>query len=247
MENMEYYTQRLQCSDGEKDACLETVAKLYRLRWYLRENGALAAGVLAEEEADPFCRACLMEIGDVFLNPDELERRYTRYLMAGDYRGGAFLNAVLISEGLVLLARYEGETNTRDEMPHNQSWGELLGGTLRGYFGAGYVEKVTEVIRREEQAGENPKEYSSLLPEFDDLLELPPEQRDWLVRHVSSRTLCYAMKLGGSAVSKFLMEGAEDREALERDFAATTNVREMDVEAAQREILEKAEEAKKCM
>lgn len=247
MENMEYYTQRLQCSDGEKDACLETVAKLYRLRWYLRENGALAAGVLAEEEADPFFRACLIEIGDVFLNPDELERRYTRYLMAGDYLGGAFLNAVLISEGLVLLARYEGETNTRDEMPHNQSWGELLGGTLRGYFGAGYVEKVTEVIRREEQAGENPKEYSSLLPEFDNLLELTPGQRDWLVRHVSSRTLCYAMKLGGSAVSKFLMEGAEDREALERDFAATTNVREMDVEAAQREILEKAEEAKKCM
>ena len=247
MENMEYYTQLLQCSDEEKVDCLETVAKLYRLRWYLRENGALAAGVLAEEEADPFFRACLIEIGDVFLNPDELERRYTRYLMAGDYRGGAFLNAVLISEGLVLLARYEGETNTRDEMPHNQSWGELLGGTLRGYFGAGYVEKVTEVIRREEQAGENPKEYSSLLPEFDNLLELTPGQRDWLVRHVSSRTLCYAMKLGGSAVSKFLMEGAEDREALERDFAATTNVREMDVEAAQREILEKAEEAKKCM
>ena len=43
------------------------------------------------------------------------------------------------------------------------------------------------------------------------------------------------------------MEGAEDREALERDFAATTNVREMDVMAAQRTILLKAEEAKKCM
>ena len=56
-------------------------------------------------------RACLMEIGDVFLHPEELERRYTRYLMAGDYRGGAFLNAVLISEGLVLLARYDGETS----------------------------------------------------------------------------------------------------------------------------------------
>ena len=247
MENMEYYTQRLQCSDEEKDACLETVAKIFRLRLYIHRSGRVAAQIFAEKEADPFFRACLIEIGDVFLNPDELERRYTRYLMAGDYRGGAFLNAVLISEGLVLLARYEGETNTRDEMPHNQSWGELLGGTLRGYFGAGYVEKVTEVIRREEQAGENPKEYSSLLPEFDNLLELTPGQRDWLVRHVSSRTLCYAMKLGGSAVSKFLMEGAEDREALERDFAATTNVREMDVEAAQREILEKAEEAKKCM
>ena len=93
MENMEYYTQRLQCSDEEKVDCLETVAKLYRLRWHLRENGALAAGVLAEEEADPFCRACLMEIGDVFLHPEELERRYTRYLMAGDYRGADFRGA----------------------------------------------------------------------------------------------------------------------------------------------------------
>ena len=40
---------------------------------------------------------------------------------------------------------------------------------------------------------------------------------------------------------------AEDLEVLEHDLAATTNVRAMDVEAAQREILEKAEEAKKCM
>ena len=174
MENMEYYTQRLQCSEEEKDACLETVAKLYRLRWYLRENGALAAGVLAEEEADPFVRACLIEIGDVFLNPDELERRYTRYLMAGDYRGGAFLNAVLISEGLVLLARYDGETDARDEIFCSKDWGELLGETLRGYFGAGYMEQVMEVIRREEQARDASKEYSSALPEFDDLLALPP-------------------------------------------------------------------------
>ena len=117
---------------------------------------------------------------------------------------------MLISEGLVLLARYDGETDARDEIFCSKDWGELLGETLRGYFGAGHIEQVMEVIRREEQAREDPKEYSSLLPEFDDLLELPPEQRDWLVRHVSSRTLCYAMKLGGSVVSKFLMEGAED-------------------------------------
>lgn len=46
MENMEYYTQRLQCSDGEKGACLETVAKLYYLRCHiLRDKG------LAEEAA----------------------------------------------------------------------------------------------------------------------------------------------------------------------------------------------------
>ncbi|MCI8811438.1 MAG: hypothetical protein HFF84_15350, partial [Oscillibacter sp.] len=52
MENMEYYTWRLQCSDEEKDACLETVVKLYHLCWYLRKNGFLAAADLAEKEED---------------------------------------------------------------------------------------------------------------------------------------------------------------------------------------------------
>ena len=47
MENMEYYTQRLQCSDEEKDACLETVAKIFRLRLYIHRSGRVAAQILA--------------------------------------------------------------------------------------------------------------------------------------------------------------------------------------------------------
>lgn len=54
MENMEYYTQRLQCSDEEKDACLETVAKIFRLRLYIRRSGEVAAQIFAEKETDPF-------------------------------------------------------------------------------------------------------------------------------------------------------------------------------------------------
>ena len=71
---------------------------------------------------------------------------------------------------------------------------------------------------------------------------MSPGLRVWLVRSVPVRTLCLALKLGGTAVSEFLMEGAEDREALERALADTTNVRLTDVEAAQWEILEKARE-----
>lgn len=56
-------------------------------------------------------REAFVPTGLAFTQPKELERRYMRYLMAGDYRGGAFLNAVLISEGLVLLTRYDGETS----------------------------------------------------------------------------------------------------------------------------------------
>lgn len=247
MENMEYYTQRLQCSDEEKDACLETVVKLYHLRWYLRKNGFLAAADLAEKEEDAFFRAGLLDLADI-CDPEEMERVFTQYLMAGDYRGSAFLNAVLISKGLVLIVRREGQGGEEfREKSWGENWVDHLCVTLRGYFGVEYREKVTAVLQQADRERSAQRECFSLLREFDKLTGLTLPQRDWLIRHVSSRTLCYAMKLGGSAVSRFLMEGAEDREALERDFAATTNVREMDVEAAQREILEKAEEAKKCM
>lgn len=151
MENMEYYTQRLQCSDAEKDACLETVAKVYQIRGYLKRNGLLAAEVLAEEEPNPFFCVCLLEFAELHPDPDGLERLLTRYLMAGDYQGGAFLNAIIIICGLVMLARgcrdgnYFGVT---DPSIPQRDWYDALSEGLRGYFGAEYREKVRETIRQ---------------------------------------------------------------------------------------------------
>lgn len=264
MENMEYYTQRLQCGDEEKDACLETMAKLYRLRYQLRREGILLAEELAEREQDPFFRACLLDLVEVFSDPEELERRFTQYLMAGDYRGGAFLNAVLISRGVALIARNEsGEDKAFRKKHWNKTWGELLCETLRGWFGAAYREKVTAVIKREEKTrrdteprhGLDPiiwspepgQDHTSLLREFDGLMELTPPQRDWLVRNTSTLILCLAMHAGGTRVNEYLREGVENREQLEKVFDLTANVRMCDVEAAQREMLERAEEARKCM
>ena len=76
---------------------------------------------------------------------------------------------------------------------------------------------------------------------------LTPPQRDWLVRNTSTLILCLAMQAGGTQVNEYLKEGVEDREQLEKGLNLTTNVRVCDVEAAQREMLEKAEEAKACM
>lgn len=242
MENMEYYTQRLQCGGEEKDACLETVAKLYHLRYQMRREGILLAEELAQRERDPFFRACLLDLAEAFSDPEELERRFTQYLMAGDYRGGAFLNAMLISQGLVLLARHE----YGKEDFGGKDWAELLGGTLRGWFGVEYRKKVMEVLRQAGREEHTPKERLSLLPEFDALTELPPAQRDWLVRNTPIQTLYLALNAGGTRVSEWLMEGAEDREALEREFTAMGDVRRTTVMAAQRAVLIKAEEAKAC-
>ena len=240
---MEYYTQRLQCSDAEKDACLKTVVKLYHLRWYLRKHGFLAALELAEKEEDAFFRAGLRDLVDTGADPEEMERVFTQYLVAGDYRGGAFLNAVLISQGLVLIVRREGPGG-EELRGKGENWAGLLCETLRGWFGVEYREKVTAVLQEADR--EKLEASSSVLPEFDDLVNLTLPQRDWLVRHVPRIHLIRALACGGSVAREFLLEGAEDRAALERDLAVLGEVRKMDKMAAQRAVLLKAEEAKKC-
>ena len=97
----------------------------------------MAAEIFAETETDPFSRACLQEVWEYSWDHDRLERQFLRYLMAGNYRGGAFLNAVLISQDFVLLARYEyGEDDFG-----GKDWKELLCEPQRGWFGVEHSAK----------------------------------------------------------------------------------------------------------
>lgn len=112
LDHLIYNSERLACTEQEKDACLETVRKLVRLCFELRRNGVLVAGILAETEPAPFFRACLreFEFEEGYIEREDesarLERQFAAYLAAGDYRGGAFLNAVLVAKGLLLLNRH---------------------------------------------------------------------------------------------------------------------------------------------
>ena len=154
MENMESYTRRLQCTDEEREVCLKTVVKLYQLRLHAVRNGFLSLEVPAETEPDPFFRVCLLELAELWWDPDGLERLLENYLLAGDYQGGAFLNAVLIVRGIVLLARrgkddYNG--NADDSL--QKDWDDTLSEATRGYFGVEYREKVMTVIKQAARAG----------------------------------------------------------------------------------------------
>ena len=107
LDRLIYDPERLACTGEEKDACLETVRKLARLCKFFRRNGLLAAYDLAEKEDDPFLSACLFEFGEVAGDDNEMERLeqvFCAYLAAGNYRGGSFLNAVLVVKGLLLMS-----------------------------------------------------------------------------------------------------------------------------------------------
>lgn len=239
LDNLIYDPERLVCTDQEKDVCLETVRKLIRLSYEIRRNGVLVAGTLAETEPDPFFRAGLLEMGfeeghiELEDMPVRLERVLAAYLAAGNYRGSAFLNAVVAAKGMVLLCRHMDA--------HPTVFGELLCVEVRGFFGVEYRERVIAAIKREIRA-HSPRRETSLIPAFDELAQLSAERRRQLLQPVESYTLEMALRGAGAAVEDALLEvlEKEKREILEREWdydPTAIGLFVQDIERAQAEIL----------
>lgn len=233
LDRLIYNPERLACTVEEKDACLETVRKLARLCKFFRRNGLLAAYDLAEKEDDPFLSACLFEFGEGAGDDNEmerLERVFCAYLAAGNYRGGSFLNAVLVVKGLLLMSAHS-------DVPPS-AWGQLLSAELRGFFGAEYRERVMDVIEQETKRP-NTRE-SSFIPEFDRFVPLDLPQRQALLRKADARDLALALPGASAAVEKALLEAltGEARKMLEKEYLPYThNLRVIDVTQAQEALL----------
>lgn len=240
LDYLAYNPERLACTGQEKDACLETVRKLVRLCYEIRRNGVLVVSTVAKTEQDPFFRACMLELEfeegyiEIEDEPARLERVFAAYLAAGDYRGGAFLNAVVAAKGILLLCRH------LDVYP--TVFGALLSVELRGFFGVEYRERVITAIKREIRA-HAPRREVSLVPAFDGLARLSLEQRRQLLQNVEPYTLLLAMRGAGAAAEDALLEAleAERRELVELDWDYhpydEMPLFEKEVERAQSEIL----------
>ena len=248
MDNMEYFTQRLQCTNAEKDACLKTVVEVLHLWKVIRKDGLLALGyTAADQERDPFFRACLRDASDMLGMDSEpqMEGLFKAYLAAGDYQGAAFLRSVVIAEGVLLIAKVLQElddgTPGRD-MPSFRKWGEELFLAVRGYFGAEYRDKVDKTILREVQKYEKDVQKTSHIPDFDALAELPRELCVQLWQDVPEVTMGIALKYAGAAAWDRLMSAlpSDRQEEMMDKMEWLTLMRQTDVENAQREILEKA-------
>lgn len=232
LDTLIYDPERLACSAEEKEACLETVRKLARLCEFFRKNGLLAVYDLAEEESDPFLRTCLLEF-DEAVGDDGAKERFERmscaYLAAGNYRGGAFLNAVLVAKGLLLMLA------NLDVSP--SVWGKRLSAELRGFFGAEYRERVVKVIEQETKTP-NTREVS-FIPEFDRFVQLALPQRQALMREADVRDLAIALPYVSAAAEKAVLEALteEARKTLEDCLPYTHNLRVIDVTRAQENLL----------
>ena len=246
IKNMEYLSQRLRCTDEEKDACLETVTAILHFWTDVRKNGPLAiGGNRAEQDPNPFFRACLMDAIEWIDLEDEplLEDLFAQYLIAGDYAGSDFLQNVVIAEGILAYLRFLHE---HEDGGSFRQWGDRLALAVGGYFGVEYREKLRKTIRQEIRKREREVKKTSRLPEFDALAELSLPLCEKLLRDTyddhyafGDRTVALALKYASGAVQDHILSvlSPEEREALEIEMDACVLVRQTDVERAQREIL----------
>jgi len=239
MDTLIYDPERLACSAEEKEACLETVAKLARLCRYTRREGQTVVYELAEKESDPFFRTCLLEYGDVWqLTVDNqaevLERILRAHLAAGNYRGGAFLNAVLIVKGLLLSWDHWCD--------HPSDWRDLLSAELRGFFGVDYRERVIDVIIWETRT--SIAREACLIPEFERFAQLALPRRQALLRETKPGMLAIALRYVSASVETAVLEALTEDEqmTLEKEYLPyTVNPRIIDVSQAQEDLLKQWE------
>lgn len=248
IKNMEYLSQRLRCTDAEKDACLETVTAILHFWTDVRKNGPLAiGGDRAEQDPNPFFRACLLDAIEWMDSEEEplLENLFAQYLIAGDYAGSDFLQNVVIAEGILAYLKFLHE---HEDGGSFQQWADRLSLVAGGYFGVEYREKVRKTIRREIRKREREVKKTSLLPEFDVLGSLPFPLCEKLLRDTyddhyafGDRALALALKYASGAVQDHVLSvlSPEERDAMEEEMDNCVLVRQSDVEKAQREVLEK--------
>ena len=248
IKNMEYLSRHLRCTDEEKDACLETVTVILHFWTDARKNGFRAiGGDRAEQDPNPFFRACLLDAIESVSTDDEplLEDLFAQYLIAGDYTGAGFLQNVVIAEGILAYLRFLHEHKDGGSF---QQWGDRLAVVVGGYFGVDYREKLRKTIRQEIRKREREVKKTSLLPEFDALEELSLPLCEKLLRDTyddhyafGDRTVALALKYASGAVQNHVLSilSPEERDTLEIEMDVCVLVVRTDVERAQREILEK--------
>ena len=205
-------------------------------------------GDRAKQDPNPFFRTCLLDAIEWIDSEDEplLEELFAQYLIAGDYTGGLFLQNIVIAEGILAYLKFLHE---HEDGGSFQQWGNRLSVVVGGYFGVEYREKLRKTIRQEIRKREREVKKTSLLPEFDALAELSLPLCEKLLRDTyddhyafGDRTVALALKYASGAVQDHVLSvlSPEEREALEIEMDACVLVKQIDVECAQREILEKA-------
>ena len=131
MENYEYISSRLQCTDEEKANALALAQRICGYADTARLNGPLALENVLEQEQEPFLQASLRRVVDAE-SADNLREALQIHILAANASGARFLEMMVIADGVCQLQK--------GMHPH------ALLSRLGEWFGTSYQEQVRQAL-----------------------------------------------------------------------------------------------------
>lgn len=133
----EYFAQRIQCSRDDKHECLRTVRLLAEVSFTARNGGVKALDDLIHGNPIQFGGAFLGKAVQLYMDARDAEQiRATLYvcIIASNFTGRQFLNAVIITEAMAALFE-------------NESIDYIFSFLLPSYFGIDYEQAAVQVFQ----------------------------------------------------------------------------------------------------
>lgn len=135
--DFDYVAERLQCSYEDKVKCLDTLKNIIYLANTARQEGILAL----EKEMYAQNNTLLKKGIEIILNINSKQDGVIKdilfnYIIAGDYRGKDFLEAMIIVNGVIEL--------------YNGNHPRLMEKLLLSYFGDDFIKGMVELYKEDE-------------------------------------------------------------------------------------------------
>lgn len=135
--DFDYVAERLQCSYEDKVKCLDTLKNIIYLANTARREGILALEKEMYAQNNPLLKKGIEIILNINSKQDGVIKDILfNYIIAGDYKGKDFLEAMIIVNGVIEL--YNG---------NNPRFIEKL---LLSYFGDDFIKGMVELYKEDE-------------------------------------------------------------------------------------------------
>lgn len=135
--DFDYVAERLQCSYEDKVKCLDTLKYIIYLANTARREGILALEKEMYTQNNPLLKKGIEIVLNINSKQDGVIKDILfNYIIAGDYRGKDFLEAMIIVNGVIEL--------------YNGNHPRLMEKLLLSYFGDDFIKDMVELYKEDE-------------------------------------------------------------------------------------------------
>lgn len=203
--------QKIQCTINEKRECLELLISILEFSAITKEYGLFRLELEIEKQDSNFMRKALQLIV-AGVEPNYIRTILQNYIIAGDYKGKALLERILITEGVLSIQAGENPLLIREKL--SSFFGEDFAPEIDKYFG----NDIVSINGKIQAFCSEAKSIISSSPEktaFEDqLLNLNPRSLQRLLRDVEISDIINVLKNSSGKLQVFMIKNISRTVAL---------------------------------